>query len=327
MKKFLKDLERELKKLKMSSTDIEEIIADHAEMIQAAINDGVSEAELDAKFGDPKKVAEELSQDALSSELKVDNNKDYTEVVKMKGYDLFKAFNVVEEEYNVNINLVSEDIKFYVHEGDQIEVFAKGNTEKYQAEFEKGVFVLSVEKGIKLFGFRTKETKFAVRVPKDKVLVELKYNNTSGDAKIYGLSPKEAKFNAVSGDFKFEDVAMGETIINTVSGDAEMKNISCDVLNLRSVSGDFEMEGLKVEGELKLKSVSGDFEIRNAEAGPTRLDSVSGDLEGREFYPSEISMKTISGDVKIQNSDTDRPIDVTGKKSMSGDIKISGTIE
>jgi len=325
MKKFLKDLEKELKKLKISDEEIAEILADHAEMIESAINDGVSEQELSDKFGDPAKVAKELKNDNLTRDRNIDNNKDYSEVVEVKGYDLFKAFNVLDDGYSVHVNLVSEDVKFYVYDGEQIEVFAKGDTEKYNAEYKNKHFSLSVQRGIKLFGFR-KTTRFVIRLPKGMAVDEFNYNNTSGDAELYGLSLNEAKLNAVSGDFELYDISAKNAIINTVSGDAEMKNISCDTLHLRSVSGDFEVENMTVTDDLKLKSVSGDFEINNAESGVTRLDSVSGDLDGDEFYPSEISMKTISGDVTINNTDSMKAIKVTGKKSMSGDIKINGSI-
>ena len=326
MKKFLKSLENELKKLKFNEDDIKEILADHEEMIQAAINDGVTEEELNNKFGDPEKVARELKSDNLDTERAFSNDKDYTNVEELKGYDLFKTFSVVDEGFTINVNLVSEDIKFYAYEGSEIEVFAKGDTEKYHADYVKQVFSLTVEKGIKLFGFRNKSTKFVVRIPKGYDVFEFNYNNTSGDADVHGLTVGELKFNAVSGDFELFDFIMKNAVINTVSGDCEAKNIQADSLHLRTVSGDFEIAVLEVFGELKLKSVSGDFELKNAVAGPTRLDSVSGDLEGYEFYPAEISMKTISGDVCIENTDSTKSIKVTSKKSMSGDIKIKGTI-
>ena len=41
--------------------EIEEIIADHKEMISNAIDEGLSEEEIKAKFGKPSQVAEELA--------------------------------------------------------------------------------------------------------------------------------------------------------------------------------------------------------------------------------------------------------------------------
>jgi uncharacterized membrane protein len=62
MKKFLKDLETELRKNNLSENEIKEIMADHEEMIQSAKSEGLTDEELEAKFGSPKNVAEELSQ-------------------------------------------------------------------------------------------------------------------------------------------------------------------------------------------------------------------------------------------------------------------------
>jgi len=46
-------LEKELKKLKISSSEIAEILRDHTEIIESALSEGVSEEELSLKFGNP----------------------------------------------------------------------------------------------------------------------------------------------------------------------------------------------------------------------------------------------------------------------------------
>jgi len=58
MKKYLEDLRQELVKQKLTNKEIEEIMADHEEMIRTAMEEGLSEEEIKAKFGQPKQVAE-----------------------------------------------------------------------------------------------------------------------------------------------------------------------------------------------------------------------------------------------------------------------------
>ena len=60
MKKFLKDLEKELRKIGVNEEEITEILADHVEMIEAGKSEGLNEENMNSKFGDPKNIAEEI---------------------------------------------------------------------------------------------------------------------------------------------------------------------------------------------------------------------------------------------------------------------------
>ena len=98
MKKFLKELEMELKMLKMNNKDIDEILEDHKEMIDAAIDEGLNETEIEEKFGNPKNVAKELSKDTKESKKSVVinvENSDSCVKDNTSKYDLVEAFPVV----------------------------------------------------------------------------------------------------------------------------------------------------------------------------------------------------------------------------------------
>ncbi len=83
MKKFLKDLEKELKKLHMNNKDIAEIMADHKEMLEQALYDGLTDEEIEIKFGDPEKLAKELNGDSeYEQEIEIRTDED----------KLFKSF-------------------------------------------------------------------------------------------------------------------------------------------------------------------------------------------------------------------------------------------
>ena len=109
MKKYLENLEKELKKLKINNQEIAEILADHKEMIEAAKSDGVSDEELVEKFGNPNKVAKELSEDNIN------NSKNRTEFseIALKGYKLLKSFPAANGLKTVTIELLSEDVIFF----------------------------------------------------------------------------------------------------------------------------------------------------------------------------------------------------------------------
>jgi len=108
MKKFLKNLEEELKKKNINDEEIEEILADHQEMIESAINEGLTDEELEAKFGNPEQVAEELSQFTDKEGEKVEKENDN------------KIFNGVSDNYEIEIGLLSEDIDIKIHDKEEI---------------------------------------------------------------------------------------------------------------------------------------------------------------------------------------------------------------
>ena len=58
MKIFLQNLEDELKKNNLNEEEINDIIADHSEMIESAISEGLSDEDLEQKFGNPKDLAD-----------------------------------------------------------------------------------------------------------------------------------------------------------------------------------------------------------------------------------------------------------------------------
>ena len=121
MKKYLENLEKELKKLKINDQEIAEILADHKEMIEAAKDDGVSDDELFEKFGSPDKVAKELSEDVpqkVNVEVKVGED-------ELEGFKLFKSFYALNDIKSVSIELVNENVLYFPYDGDQIEIYEK----------------------------------------------------------------------------------------------------------------------------------------------------------------------------------------------------------
>ena len=103
MKKFLKDLENELKKMKINSNEIKEILADHEEMMNEALKEGLSEEELATKFGNPAKLAQDLFEDLEKVSTNLNEYVEKGEFSAMKDYDLYKSFPI---EYKQTIGLI-----------------------------------------------------------------------------------------------------------------------------------------------------------------------------------------------------------------------------
>ncbi|MBI9009562.1 MAG: DUF4097 family beta strand repeat protein [Tenericutes bacterium] len=317
MKKYLKDLEEELRKNNLNEKEIEEILADHEEMIEAAINDGLSDEELNTKFGDPKTVAEELSG---FSESESDDDKEHK---KQDGKMM--VFDNIDENYNVNIALINEDISVQSNDSNNItvEFFGITNIDKYQIEYKKNTFILKSPKEIRksYFGF-SKNRRFVVTLPKNLQINDFEMKLINADAKIDDILSAKTLVDTKNGDLKLKNIKTGEFRFNSINGDSTLETINCDKIKISTISGDLQIENLKAKGEMFVNSVSGDLRIKDSECLNVTLKTVSGDIKATEFYPKTVTLSSVSGDIKIVNTDSSRPIEVTHKRSLSGDVDI-----
>lgn len=319
MKKYLRDLEEELRKNNLREDEINEILADHKEMIQSAKNEGLSDDELNEKFGNPKDVAEELSD--FSEQ--VDDEKKDKKDKEPKTAEM--VFDDVKDNYNVEIGLINEDIKIKPTEGKKIilEIFGNIKIDKYQVGFENNRFYLESPKGFKTnyFGFNSKK-KFFLYLPIDFQINETKVKLINGDAKIRSIVSKQMELTTNNGNLQLEKIDVEELKLKAINGDVTAKDSKCKSLNISTISGDLDFKNMKVEKDVFANTVSGNIKISNSECSEIRLKTVSGDIKGNEFYPGAISLSSVSGDIKIVNSDESKPIRFTEKKSVSGNIKI-----
>ena len=317
MKKYLKDLEEELRKNNLSEKEIKEILADHEEMIETAKNEGLSEEELNEKFGNPKDVAEELSDFSEQA----DESEEEEKEANSKTFE----FTGVKEGYKVNISLINEDVKVITNEGDKItlEVIGISNVKKYDIGFENNEFFLKAPTGLRFNYFSgRKEQKFIVNLPKAITVGEFRVKLVNGDAKIKNIVSEMMELGTNNGDFKLKNLETKQLKLSNINGDVSIESVKCDNLKVSTISGDLEIKDLKVKEDFFANTVSGDVKINDSECRELSLKTVSGDVKGDEFYPQKLSLSSVSGDVKIVNSDEDRKVIVLKKRSVSGDIRL-----
>src|SRR6056297_1542212 len=113
MKTFLEDLRKELKKQNLNDIEIADIINDHEEMISQAMEEGLTEDQIIEKFGDPKKLAEELGQNEPDNEPdKLNDSQDSVLI------DTFSKEGIQA----VDFKLIHEDINILPSNTDQFEL-------------------------------------------------------------------------------------------------------------------------------------------------------------------------------------------------------------
>jgi|AntAceMinimDraft_17_1070374.scaffolds.fasta_scaffold12787_3 DUF4097 and DUF4098 domain-containing protein YvlB len=320
MKKYLKDLEEELRKNNLSEEEIEEILADHEEMIETAKKEGLSEDELNAKFGDPKDVAEELSD---FSEQADDTKNEDKENKKRKNKQI--VFEGVNENYGVSISLVNEDLRIQPTEEDKITVEYVGRIDisKYDIGFKSNEFYLKSPKRLLNNYFNiTRQIKFIIHLPKNKKIEDLKIKLVNGDAKLKEIFSSKIEFETTNGDLKLENLNTKEFKLKVINGDVSIETVNCESLKISTISGDFNIKKLKVKKDIFVNTVSGDMKITDSECAEISLKTVSGDIKGNEFYPAKIALSSVSGDIKIINTDETRPIQITKERTVTGDIDI-----
>jgi hypothetical protein len=313
MNRFLKDLEIALKKCNVSTDEINEIIADHREMMDQAIADGLTEEELTQKFGDPEKLAQDLSIDAEKSG-KGEKNM----------FELITSLQVLSDIHTVQVQLVSEDVELLPTNGEAIEIYYKNinDPENYLYTVEDGVFTFKRIKNKTRLFISKKSGTIRILLP-EMALNSYKVQTVSGDVTIEKVDTKEFQVKSTSGDADIKNIKAELVNLNTVSGDFKIDTLIGSMLNVSAVSGDYEVTNVEIVENIELSTVSGDFELNNVSAKNADLSTVSGDLNGNEFYVEKVNLKSVSGDIRISNQDLLRPIQVGTKKTLSGDITIN----
>ncbi len=317
MKKYLEDLRKELVKQKLTEKEIDEIMADHEEMINTGIDEGLTEDEIKEKFGQPSQLAKELAEDEDQEPAEQEDN---------DGFELLNSFDVDSATISVNVNLLSEDITYQIGSDSKIKVFYKGNgkVEKYDVSYEKNNFKLLAPKRSG-YTFSTRNANgfdFLVELPKNIIIDVLKHVTLSSDSTLLNLEVQQLDINTTSGDLEIDNCKIDKFILHSVSGDAACEDSTFEDVVLSQVSGDFVMEKCTINGDFKGHTVSGDVELKDVSCDNFEMSAVSGDVEGENFYPKKVIFKSISGDLNIKNKEK-RYIEIVKKSTLSGDINIS----
>jgi len=319
MKTFLENLKNELTRRNFTKKDIEEILHDHEEMIKEAKEEGLSDGDIEEKFGDPATLANDL-MDSRNQSFEGSS-------VDEEAYTLLKSFTAMAPNFDVKVSLVNDDCEYVIHDQETIEVYHKNikNIDNYHCSFDGKQFTLEEKKKLGLmFGIRLKSGEFLIKVPRDIKSKDVQFKFVSGDAKIDYINTDSFNYKTTSGDVHIRKLETSQMHISTVSGDARIDSGLADTLKMSLISGDIRIKDFSFTGDAYINTVSGDALFREVKAAYVDFKTVSGDCEGHEFYPTSIKLRSVSGDISISNKDTDHKIEVLGKKAVSGSIHING---
>lgn len=316
MKTFLEDLKTELVKMQVSEDKIQDILSDMEEMISSAKEEGISDEDLMAKLGDPKRLARELAE----IEPKVEKPHEET------NQDGVYAFDSIGETLSIRTKLTSDDVTYQSVDSNMIRVIIKDQKKdhKYNVTYENQTLTIDEGKMRTFFfgfSFGNGSSSIIIEIPKSITIESFKHNIVNGDVAIQSLAVSSLNINTTEGDIDMSSLIIQDGVIHTVNGDVKVFKSVAKMLRLDSVSGDVEIQNTEVEHDLTINTVSGDFEAKESSAENLYFHTVSGDGNGVEFYIKRLSFSSISGDFSLKNTRKE-PIEILKKKSLSGDINL-----
>jgi len=303
-------------KKNLTSDEIDEIIADHVEMIGSAIDDGLTESEIIEKFGDPRKLAE-----AISDFEEFEKEEKEIEKVEVSNYKLWKKFETTGKYLKVNVRLVNEKMIYQSVDIDEIEIHVLGEVDldKYELSYDNDVLTIDAPRKIGLFFLQTKkeDVSFLVLLPENIVIDEFNHTTINSEVQFLNLKAKDFTANTTNGDMIIKDSKLGDVKWHTVNGDIDVYQTKMKSLSTSHVSGDVIMHQVQIENDFRMSTVSGNIKVKDTTCDNLDFNTVSGDLRGLNFYPKTLSLKSVSGDIDIKNK-----IAINKKKTVSGKIRI-----
>ncbi|AUD65238.1 hypothetical protein BK011_05900 [Tenericutes bacterium MZ-XQ] len=317
MKNFLEDLKKELSKRNIAKDAIDDILKDHEDMIKEALEDGLSEEDLEKRFGTPENIAESLATEEETVEQEKEKNID-----KDQSFE----FECKQSEMSIQVELTNEDIYIKPTEYKNVLVNIENadDLKDYIVEFNDQTLSITRKKQNKMFSFfstKAKNTKIYIGIPAEVLIKSLISKQTNGDVVLKKLNTKHISLNLVNGDIDIKEVVAEGLKFHIVNGDIELQKIKASTLYSSQVSGDLEIKNSLIDGNLEVKTVSGDIELEEVTCDMFEADSVSGDIDGKEFYPKMIRFKSLSGDLNIKNKEK-KEIKIIKKSTLSGDINV-----
>jgi len=292
MKKYIEDLRQALKRKNMSDETIEEIIQDHEDMIETALNEGLALGEIESKFGDPVKVAEELvEQSWQDASLEFDQ------------WKVHSTYDLEGKPLSIDVHLVNEEITYRISKKKELvlKYASKQALKEYDIDLKDGRFTLRAPAKKMLSFISSNHVEFVLEIPESVVLDVLSHKGVNGDSDYRGLNLERLIVDTTNGNLSLQALQANQITIHSVNGDLSLASCSAKKLALSSISGDAVLTETDVFDRFKWHAVSGDLELESLTCDQCLLEVVSGDIKGKEFYPKSLSFKSVSGDLDVYN--------------------------
>jgi len=255
-KEYIKNLEKALNEYNVENK--KEILKKYNKRYDFGLESGLSEEKVEEMLGDPIEIAKKLA--------KVD-----------------EIIFIENKNYEININLSSEDISFVPSNDDGIHVeFEDLDINNYE--------VIKDDYNLKIEG---KKTNYFGKKINGLIKIEIPK----------GLRIKKCEINSVLSDIDIFEINSDDLIIHTNVGDINIKTIQGEQIKINTVSGDVFINSIKGKN-IKFETISGDYTIDSLISDELTASSVSGNIIINSAYVSKVNSNAISGDIIINGEKT-----------------------
>ncbi|TVP96514.1 MAG: hypothetical protein EA374_01230, partial [Acholeplasmatales bacterium] len=279
MENYLNALRDALRKQKIPTLEIEDIIADHREMIEEALAKGLNTEGIESMFGHPDVLATSLSAHVKTAER---SQKTDSETPSNQNY---RVSFTPQAPFAINVRVTADSLQLIESEDADIHITASGDWREqgYTVGFEDDTLTLTAPKtGQGLFGLflsgRSRRHHFTIALPKTRCTV-CSIETVSGDVTVHETVLEDVRLKTVSGDLAGQRVQTDTLTMHTVSGDILTGHIEAAEASLSSVSGDVAAKDVTIANTLSIETVSGDGSIDTGEATTLKVRTVSGDFK------------------------------------------------
>ncbi len=307
----------------------------YGELIDDALEDGATEAEVTASLGTVEELAARIRENGFDPAAPGGAAPDDESAgpIPGRGDEKSMVFEVRHSFRSLELENDAGDIRLAVSPDGMCLVEAV-RTENFTCRVEVQGDVLSVR------GLRTAET--AGRSLSWKALFsgDLSFGRTGGDITVYlpegdyralslrtmsgdaelprSLGFGEGKLSTVSGDINVRS-AFRRLRAESASGDMELEGLSLESLFAHTASGDVSLRGVAVQEKLRLETASGDIRLEDCVCAVLELQTASGDVDTDSVLARDhAEIRTASGDVDLGRFDTGEAM----VNTASGDVEI-----
>lgn len=330
-----------------------------SEMIDDAMESGMSEEEAVTALGGIDEIAERITQEAPVSPLRGEKPFDGSEKAESSAPvdGEFSSIRVRVRESDVNV-LLSEDgesrvdcvdrehIYHRVFEENGVLIVEEVDERRWYERFKgfnkgtevsiylpageyKKLDIESVSGDIEVVRGIAFESVHAKTLSGDieffaLVRSVLELSSTSGDVCVEGKSELEAlSVHSTSGDVELSGFTCTKTVsVNSTSGDVACRSITSEDGEIKSISGDVNVKDVICANKLGISSTSGDVHFDGCDGAIVLLSSISGDVRGSLLSEKRFEAKTVSGGIRLPK-DNSNPNGECKAKTVSGSINIS----
>ena len=307
----------------------------YSELMDDALEDGATEAEVTASLGTVEELAARIRENIFDLSVPGESpsgeersgpvpGREEDNAIVFSIHDPFRSLELENDVGDIRLAIASDGlcrVEAVKAENFTCLVEVRGDMLSVRGLRTAGSAARSISwRGLfPGFSFGRNEGSITVFLPEGDYIA-LGVRTMSGDVELpRGLGFGEGRISTIRGDVTARS-AFRALRMESASGDLELEDMALEHLYAHAASGDVSLEGVTVQETLRLETASGDIRMTNSVCAVLELQTASGDIDAEDVLARDHSLiSTASGDVEMDGFDTGE----ARVSTASGDVDIS----